>query len=226
VPPNPACRSLSRQDFKYRYYKPLTRPALPEHSCRWQLWIGPLRRSHLGQKHVLYALVDPVSAPSATHQSLQVPWSSLGFRPNELMVEPPGTAPGSDRFITTPVYRHSRPLRDGTLNIGGEGLRRKGGFVRLSAQPRAWTDRRREEAGERHEPGAVRSGIELHLRNEPKKTSRSRIKRLRGITRPQHRLRIAEVRVFYDVSASAVEILAVVAKSEAESWVTQFASRA
>ena len=24
-------------------------------------------------------------------------------------VEPPGTAPGSDRFITTPVYRHSRP---------------------------------------------------------------------------------------------------------------------
>src|ERR1044072_7007919 len=42
------------------------------------------------------------------------------------VVEPPGTAPGSDRFITTPVYRHSRPLRDGTLNIGGEGLRRKG----------------------------------------------------------------------------------------------------
>ena len=44
------------------------------------------------------------------------------------MVEPPGTAPGSERFITTPVYRHSRPLRDGTLNIGGEELRRKGGL--------------------------------------------------------------------------------------------------
>ena len=71
----------------------------------------------------------------------------------------------------------------------------------------------------------VRSGIESHLRHEPKKTSRSRIKRLRGITRPQYRLRIGEVRVFYDVSASAVEILAVVAKSEAESWLTQFASR-
>src|ERR1041384_3120925 len=41
----------------------VTRPEQPEHSCRWQLWIGPLRRSHLGQKHVLYALVDPVSAP-------------------------------------------------------------------------------------------------------------------------------------------------------------------
>jgi hypothetical protein len=24
------------------------------------------------------------------------------------MVEAPGTAPGSDRFITKPVYRHSR----------------------------------------------------------------------------------------------------------------------
>jgi len=201
----PRLPELIPSGLQDRYFKPLTRPEQPEHSCHWQLWIGPSRRYHTGQKHVLYALVDPVSAP---------------------LVEPPGTAPGSDRFITTPVYRHSRPLRDGTPNIGGEGLRRKGGFVRLSAQPRAWTDRRREEAGERHEPGAVRSGIELHLRNEPKKTSRSRIKRLRGITRPQHRLRIAEVRVFYDVSASAVEILAVVAKSEAESWVTQFASRA
>ena len=40
-------------------------------------------------------------------------------------MEPPGTAPGSDRFITTPVYRHSRPLRDGTPNIGAERLRRK-----------------------------------------------------------------------------------------------------
>ena len=104
MPPNPACRSLSRQDFKYRSFKPLTRPEQPEHSCRWQLWNGPLRRNHLGQKHVLYALVDPVSAP---------------------LVEPPGTAPGSDRFITTPVYRHSRPLRDGRANIGA-GVKKKG----------------------------------------------------------------------------------------------------
>jgi mRNA-degrading endonuclease RelE of RelBE toxin-antitoxin system len=89
--------------------------------------------------------------------------------------------------------------------------------------PEAVEDLRRLKANVRAE---VRSGIESHLRNEPKKTSRSRIKRLRGITRPQYRLRIGDVRVFYDVSASAVEILAVVAKSEAESWLTQFASRA
>ena len=68
----------------------------------------------------------------------------------------------------------------------------------------------------------VKQGLEAHLRNEPTKTRRSRIKRLRGLSRPQYRLRIGEVRVFYDVSGSTVEILAIVAKSEAESWLAQF----
>ena len=89
--------------------------------------------------------------------------------------------------------------------------------------PEAVEDLRRLKANSRAE---VRSGIELYLRNEPKKTSRSRIKRLRGVTRPQYRLRIGEVRIFYDVSRRPSEILAVVAKSEAESWLTQFASQA
>jgi hypothetical protein len=35
-----------------------------------------------------------------------------------------------------------------------------------------------------------------------------------------------DVRVFYDVSAATVEILAIVAKSEAEPWLAQFGSRA
>jgi mRNA-degrading endonuclease RelE of RelBE toxin-antitoxin system len=70
----------------------------------------------------------------------------------------------------------------------------------------------------------VRAAIETHLRHEPQKTSRSRIKRLRGIHRPQYRLRVEEVRVFYDVSDATVEILAIVAKSEAESWLAQFAN--
>jgi mRNA-degrading endonuclease RelE of RelBE toxin-antitoxin system len=64
---------------------------------------------------------------------------------------------------------------------------------------------------------AIRTAIERHLRHEPRKTSRSRIKRLRGLSRPQFRLREGEVRVFYDVDVSTVEILAIVAKSEAES---------
>jgi len=69
---------------------------------------------------------------------------------------------------------------------------------------------------------AVREALETHLRHEPMKTSRSRIKRLRGLSRPQYRLRVDEVRVFYDVSGSTVEVLAIVAKPEAESWLAQF----
>ena len=52
--------------------------------------------------------------------------------------------------------------------------------------------------------------------------SRSRIKRLRGLSRPQYRLRVGEVRVFYDIVGSRVEILAIVAKSEAREWLEQF----
>jgi mRNA interferase RelE/StbE len=45
---------------------------------------------------------------------------------------------------------------------------------------------------------AVRADLERHLRHEPRKVSRSRIKRLRGHARPQYRLRVGDVRVFYD----------------------------
>src|SRR5437867_3861356 len=65
----------------------------------------------------------------------------------------------------------------------------------------------------------VREAIEEHLRHEPTKTSKSRIKRLRGFSRPGYRLRVGDnIRVFYDVIEKAVEILAIVAKSEAETW--------
>jgi len=69
---------------------------------------------------------------------------------------------------------------------------------------------------------AVREALETHLRHEPAKVSKSRIKKLRGLSRPQYRLRVDEVRVFYDVAAGTVEVLAIVAKSEAESWLAQF----
>jgi mRNA interferase RelE/StbE len=72
----------------------------------------------------------------------------------------------------------------------------------------------------------VRTALGTHLRHEPEKVSRSRIKRLRGLRRPQYRLRVGEVRVFYDVSGATVEVLAIVAKSEAESWLAQFGSPA
>ena len=72
---------------------------------------------------------------------------------------------------------------------------------------------------------AVRDGLESHLRHEPEKASKSRINRLRGMAKPQYRLRIDEVRIFYDVTGGTVEVLAIVTKSEAESWLAQFGSR-
>jgi mRNA interferase RelE/StbE len=87
--------------------------------------------------------------------------------------------------------------------------------------PEAVEDLRRLTANAR---ATVRTALETHLRHEPEKVSRSRIKRLRGLLRPQYRLRVGEVRVFYDVAGTTVEILAIVAKSEAESWLAQFAS--
>ena len=68
----------------------------------------------------------------------------------------------------------------------------------------------------------VRAALEAHLRHEPKKVSRSHIKRLRGLRKPQYRLRIGEVRVFHDVTETAVEVLAIVTKSEASSWLAMF----
>jgi mRNA interferase RelE/StbE len=69
---------------------------------------------------------------------------------------------------------------------------------------------------------AVRTALETYLRHQPEKTSRSRIKRLRGLRQPQYRLRVDDVRVYYDVSGTAVEVLAIVPKLEAESWLAQF----
>jgi mRNA-degrading endonuclease RelE of RelBE toxin-antitoxin system len=71
---------------------------------------------------------------------------------------------------------------------------------------------------------AVRDALETHLRHEPTKTSRSRIKRLRGLARPQYRLRVGEIRIFYDISSGTVEVLAIVQKSEATKWLEQFGS--
>jgi mRNA interferase RelE/StbE len=69
---------------------------------------------------------------------------------------------------------------------------------------------------------AVVAALETHSRHEPTQTSRSRIKRLRGLRRPQYRLRIDDIRVFYDVVDGRVEVLAIVSKSEVDSWLAQF----
>ena len=84
--------------------------------------------------------------------------------------------------------------------------------------PEAIEDLKRLKATVR---GSVKEAMATHLRHEPAKTSRSRIKRLRGMSRPQYRLR-GEVRVFYDVAEGVVEVLAIVPKLETAAWLAQF----
>ncbi len=68
--------------------------------------------------------------------------------------------------------------------------------------PEAVEDPRRLKANVR---ANVRDAMETCLRHQPTRASRSRIKRLRGMSRPQYRLRVDEVRVFYDVGEDIVE---------------------
>ncbi len=81
--------------------------------------------------------------------------------------------------------------------------------------PEAVEDLKSLKANDR---AAVRDAIDRHLRHEPRKESRSRIKRLKGLSRPQFRLRVDELRVFYDVTETEVEILAVVIKQGVQDW--------
>lgn len=76
-----------------------------------------------------------------------------------------------------------------------------------------------------HVRGQVRGALERHLRHEPTKISKSRIKRLKGLSQPQYRLRVEEVRVFYDVTQTAVEVLAIVTKAEAQDWLEKEGKR-
>jgi mRNA interferase RelE/StbE len=87
--------------------------------------------------------------------------------------------------------------------------------------PEAIEDYRRMRASVR---AGIRTALETHLQHEPEKLSRSRIKRLRGLRQPQYRLRFGDVRIFYDVTDTAVQVLAIVSKQEASLWLAQFAN--
>lgn len=72
-----------------------------------------------------------------------------------------------------------------------------------------------------HERALVRDTIERHLRHEPTRVSKSRMKRLRGLSQPQYRLRVGDIRVFYDVTETTVEVLAIVPKAQADAWLAE-----
>ena len=84
--------------------------------------------------------------------------------------------------------------------------------------PEAIQDLKRLSARDR---SIVRDAIERHLRHQADRVSGSRIKRLRGLSQPQYRLRVEGFRVFYDVSNDVVEVLAVVPKSGTSAWLEE-----
>ena len=69
-----------------------------------------------------------------------------------------------------------------------------------------------------HNKAKVKDLIEKHLRHAPTQISKSRIKRLRGLRHPQYRLRIDDIRVYYDVDEKAVYILAIIPKVKTAQW--------
>jgi mRNA-degrading endonuclease RelE of RelBE toxin-antitoxin system len=77
-----------------------------------------------------------------------------------------------------------------------------------------------------NERSEVLDAIDTHLRFEPEKVSKSRIKRLEGIEWPQYRLRIGDIRVFYDVvdlrEGGVVEVLAIRERNEAMEWLGEY----
>lgn len=67
---------------------------------------------------------------------------------------------------------------------------------------------------------ALKAAMREHLENEPRKESKSRIRKLQGLRQPQYRLRVGEVRVFYDVNDALerVEVVGFVARPETKEW--------
>ena len=71
----------------------------------------------------------------------------------------------------------------------------------------------------------VRDAIDDHLQHAPTAESKSRIKRLRDLRKPQYRLRVDELRVFYDVEQDDVIVLGIVEKAHSEEWLSQTGER-
>lgn len=78
------------------------------------------------------------------------------------------------------------------------------------------------ESLDAHSKAMVKQGIETHLRHEPWKVSKSRIKRLRDMEQPEYRLRIADYRVFYDIVEAEVIVLAILPKNKTQEWLDEF----
>ena len=71
---------------------------------------------------------------------------------------------------------------------------------------------------------SVKEAMRKYLGRAPTTIGKSSIKRLRGLRQPQYRLRVEQVRVFYDVNEEEkrVEVLGFVMKPEAADWLQEY----
>lgn len=90
---------------------------------------------------------------------------------------------------------------------------------RITVTPEASEDYNDLTARERAE---VRDAINTHLGYQPTEERKSRIKRLRELDRPQYRLRVGEIRVFYDVIGNEVVILGILEKNATGAWLKKW----
>ncbi len=70
---------------------------------------------------------------------------------------------------------------------------------------------------------SLKKAMREYLKSSPKKESKSRIKRLRGMRQPQYRLRVDTIRVYYDVNDddNRVEVLGFIIKSKTFEWLNK-----
>jgi mRNA interferase RelE/StbE len=85
------------------------------------------------------------------------------------------------------------------------------------------TDNAREDfdALDARRRATVRDAMRVHLTHEPTKQSKSRIKRLRNLRHPQFRLRVEDIRVFYDATDRDVVIIAIMPKEDTIQWLEE-----
>jgi len=93
---------------------------------------------------------------------------------------------------------------------------------RIVLAQQALRDLRRLRA---HDRATVTAATAKQLTHEPRRTSKSRINRLRGLAKPEYRLRIGEIRVFYDVAGGEVHVLAIISKADADRWLAEEGER-
>jgi len=71
----------------------------------------------------------------------------------------------------------------------------------------------------------IRDAFQEWLVHSARQVSKSRIKRLEDLERPQYRLRVGDMRVFYDVFDDHVLVHGIVPKSKSASWLDENGER-